>query len=115
LLERLSRKRPEENQSVSRSEPAFTEFEQRRGNRRVEAVLEDDRPDPRSDEHKDDAGESDLGAGLDVDLLTVKEVADDEGREDTGKVGEEGGERARLDSLGLVLAGVLGYESEMGL
>lgn len=100
LLKRLSRKRPEENKRVRRPKAAFTELEQRRA-LRVESVLQDDCPDPRADEHKDDRSEGDFGASLDIDLLAVEQVANDEGGENPGEVGEERRERARLDSLGL--------------
>lgn len=55
----------------------------------VVLLLEDDGPDPGSDESDGDGAERSLGSGVDVDLLSVDEVSEDERRENSSEVGEE--------------------------
>lgn len=97
LLEGLTAELPEENERVRLSEAALEPVEYWRGGGIVELVLQNRGPDPGTNQDGDDADESRLRTGLDVDPLVVEERGDDEGAENAGEVGEEGAERARAD------------------
>ena len=97
LLEGLSRELPEEDERVRLAEATLEPIEDGRLGGVVELLLQDGGPDPGASEQDDDAGEGDLGAGLDEDGLPVEQGGDDEGGEDAREVGEEAGEGARAD------------------
>jgi len=99
LLERLSRKSPKENQSIRRTKTAFAQLEQWCHRGSVESVLQNNRPDPRSNKDQDDGAEGGFGSGLDENLLAIEQIADHERGEDSGKVGKERRESTRFDSL----------------
>lgn len=90
LLEGLATEGPEENKRIRLSEAAFKPVKDGGFRQVIELILEDGRPDPGPYQDKDDGYEGDLGAGLDVDRLSVKKCCDHERREDTREVGEEG-------------------------